>query len=323
MSGNIKKVLITGAGGFIGSNTVKHFVTNGWFVYAMVHNNIPDCISELEGEEQIQVVKGDVTSEASLRNAFSCCKGLDAIVHCAGRASDVGREKEFVRLNYESVKLISQCVLEFDISRLVYISSTDVYGLYDFNGQSENELGFDGKCWNNYPKYKIKSEIWLANNLPPERYSIVRPAAVWGEGDPTLTKRFCDFLAISPWIIHFGKWRGKNRWPAVKVETVADVILLATDNCQLAGTAINAIDDDRLSIDEFYRMLAARYFPERKYRTLVLPFWIGWVIGKVISSISNLLNLDKPFADPSLYALYSVSRNLDFSGEKCQILRQE
>ena len=43
-----KTVLVTGAGGFIGLNTVKEFSQNGWRVLALVRKNIPDELKSLE-----------------------------------------------------------------------------------------------------------------------------------------------------------------------------------------------------------------------------------------------------------------------------------
>ncbi len=36
----MKKVLVTGSAGFIGQNVVKAYIEQGWFVYALVHNNV-------------------------------------------------------------------------------------------------------------------------------------------------------------------------------------------------------------------------------------------------------------------------------------------
>jgi nucleoside-diphosphate-sugar epimerase len=160
------------------------------------------------------------------------------------------------------------------------------------------------------------AEKWLRANLPPERYAIIRPAAVWGEGDPTLTPRFRAFLETSPFIVHFGKWRGQNRWPLAEVRTVAAANCLAAVLPEAAGRAINVLDSARTTIDAFYRQIAAQYFPERRFRTITLPYALGAALGGTVSAISNVFNLKHPFTDPSLYALRSVSHNLDFSNER-------
>jgi len=319
MRSDLKTVLVTGAAGFIGLRTVKEFVGRGWFVYALVHRSRSAELTELESAGKVTILSGDITRLESMKDVIEQCEGaLDAIVHCAGRASDVGWAREFRRTNYDSVRHLVELVKEYEIGRFVFVSTTDVYGMKDFCGQNEEELGYDEGARNNYPKYKILAEKWIRGNLAAERYSIVRAAAVWGDDDPTLTKRVRDFHAWSPYIVHFGKWKGENRWPMVHVSKVARANFLAAVLPQAAGESINVLESQQVSIDDFYRMIAAKYFPGKTFKTIVLPFWIGVVVGGFVSFVSNLLNLKGPIFDPSLYALYSVSSNLDFSCDKFQ-----
>jgi nucleoside-diphosphate-sugar epimerase len=91
----------------------------------------------------------------------------------------------------------------------------------------------------------------------------LRPAAVYGEDDMTIEKRAVDFLRISHFIVHFGKWKGQNRWPAANVETVAAAAYAAAVSDEFNGTAINIIDEKRISMDEYYRQIGAKYFPKK------------------------------------------------------------
>ena len=150
-----------------------------------------------------------------------------------------------------------------DVGRFVFVSTTDVYGMRDFHGETEDDLDYDPRPRNPYPKYKILSEKWIAANLPKDRYSIVRPAAVWGDDDPSMTKRVRDFLGWSPYIVHFGKWKGRNRWPKVHVDTVAKANYLAATLPEAAGEAFHVLDEEWTSVDEFYRFVAERFFPEQ------------------------------------------------------------
>ena len=320
-----RTVLITGAGGFIGSHTVIEFVKQGWRVYALVHNHIPGSLIDLENAGKISLLPGDVCSYESMKQAVTQCTSvsgvaLSAIVHCAGRASDVGRERLFRKTNYESVLNIGKLCKENSVGKFVFISSTDVYGMHDFAGEDESELTYDDNVKNNYPKYKILAEKWIKSNMPADKYSIVRPAAVWGDDDPTLTKRTVDFLQVSPYILHFGKWKGRNRWPLVHVDYLARAICAAASLKQANGSVFNVLESENISIDGYYRMIAKRFMPEKQFKTIYLPLWTGIIYGWVVSVVSNLLNLKQPFTDPSLYALYSISSNLDFSNARCEEL---
>jgi len=203
---------------------------------------------------------------------------------------------------------------------VVFVSSTDVYGLRDFSGEAEDALPLQDNLGNPYPEFKIAAERLLREELPPEKYCIIRPAAVWGHGDKTFAPRILDFLKLTPWIIHFGRWRGANRWPLAHVRNVAAAVLLGAEAAAAAGLAVNVIDSERTSADEFYRLLASVYLPERSFKSVTLPFAAGRALGTGITAVSNLLNLDRPFMDPSLYALYAANCSLDFDNTRLKDL---
>ena len=314
------RMLVTGAAGFIGLNTVREALRRGWRVDAVIHRTSHPELDALAASGLISLLRCDLSAPGQVRDAFTSCPAFDAVIHCAGRASDVGWAREFRKANFESVVNLGTCCRETGVSRFVFVSTTDVYGLRDFHGECEDDLPYDESARNPYPRFKILAEKWLRDNLPPKRYAVIRPAAVWGEGDPTLTPRFRAFLETSPFIIHFGRWRGGNRWPLADVRTVAAANCLAATRPEAAGRAINVLDAAHTTMEAFYRQIAAQYFPNRKFRTMTLPYALGAALGGFVSTVSNLLNLKHPFTDPSLYALRSVSHNLDFSSVRLQAL---
>jgi len=317
----MKQMLITGAGGFIGGHIVEKCLHEGCAVYALAHKHIPSRLAQLAESQSISLITADIRDSARLTEIFRPLPRLDALIHCAAKASDTGRDADFKSVNYEAVKHLARLAQQHATERFVFISTTDVYGLHDFSGQTEERLGYETRPINPYPKYKILAEKWLRKELPPERYSIIRPAAVWGEDDPTLTARVREFLRWSPFIIHFGSWRGKNRWPLAHVREVALAAYLAAFLEEARGQTIHVLDERRTSIDEFYHQVAATYFPGKKYRTVCLPLWCGFIIGAISTGLSNLFNTAKPLWDPTLYALYSVTHDLDFSAENFKKLK--
>ncbi len=296
-----KHVLVTGAGGFIGLNTVKEYVSAGWHVFALVHKNIPD---ELKNMTNVEIIQGDVTSESFVTGLNL---EVDVVAHIAGLASDIGSDKIFRKINFEPIKYLSK----IPKNKIVYVSSSDVYGIKDFeNADEKTPLCEYPK--NPYPHYKILSENWLRENC--QHYVIIRPAAVWGEGDKTLENRFIDFLKTSPFIIHFGKWKGSNRWPLANVKNVAKTIVAVSEFDDYDSQAITIIDPEKTTIDEYYRKLAKKYFPEKSFKSITLPMWTGKFIG-FISSLLGKLSRNLAF-DPTYYAVHHVSSNLDFSSDK-------
>ena len=301
----MKTVLVTGAGGFIGLNVVKMYSEYGWKVYALVHHKIPN---ELYNINNVEVVHGDVTDK-DFMNRF---KGkIDVVAHVAGLAKDIGSDRTFRKLNFEPIKYLSALPNE----KIVYVSSSDVYGIKDHNNADENTPLIEYPK-NPYPKYKIMSEMWLRENC--SKYVIIRPAAVWGEGDLTLEKRVIDFLAASPFIVHFGKWKGKCRWPLANVKNVAKTIVAVSETDEFDNKAITIIDPERTTIDEYYRGIAQKNFPDKSFKNLYLPLWVGKLLGLISTTLSNLLGLKDPIFDPTFYAVHHVSSNLDFSSKRME-----
>ena len=265
-------------------------------------------------------VRASICDRTALAAALDGAGPFDAVVHCAGRASDVGRDRAFRRTNLLGVRNVMACMDAAGIGRLVHVSTTDVYGIRDFTDADEN-TPFDDNRRNRYPKYKILAERAIADELPSDRAVILRPGAVWGPGDTTIMPRVLKFLARSPAIVHFGKCRGANRWPLAHVRNVATAACLAAGCDEALGQAYNVVDPERTTIDEYYRMLVAARLPARAgLKSVTLPFAFGWLAGTVSEVASNALGMSHPIFEPSRYGLYSVSCDLDFSSAKLQRL---
>ena len=133
----METVLVTGAGGYIGSNAAEYFARAGYRVVGVVHRTVADRFARLG----VKTIKADLTDETSIPQLFE--GKPDYVVHIAARASDVGRDEWFRKANYETVKSLASVAMEHGVKRFVYLSTADVYGLHDFNGESEDALAFD------------------------------------------------------------------------------------------------------------------------------------------------------------------------------------
>jgi nucleoside-diphosphate-sugar epimerase len=311
----MKNVFITGAGGFIGSHIAGLFADKGVTVYALVHENMCSYFQAISRKENVKVIRGDITDSVDVENKLKALN-INYFIHCAAYASDVGKRNKFLKCNYQAVIELAEICLKMNVERFVYVSTTDVYGLKDFNGENEDELPLGVTVKNCYPEYKIKSEQWLKLNMPPENFSIVRPAAVWGEGDHTLTPRVISYLQSFPVIVHFGKWHGRNRWPLAHVDNVAKATYAAAVLPEAGGQAVNVLDDEWTSVSDFYHIIRDVFLPGKKLREISLPFSLAYLPAYISSGVSNALGRKTPLFDPSLYALYTIASNLDFNNRR-------
>ncbi len=304
----METVLVTGAGGYIGSNAAEYFANAGYRVVGTVHNRVAERLMRLG----IKTIKIDLTDAADFPRLFE--DKVDYVVHVAARASDVGRDEWFREANFEAVKRLASASVEHGVRRFVYLSTSDVYGLHDFHGEGEEGLAFDETAANPYPKYKIFSEKWFAANLPRERFSCVRPCVVYGRGDTSITPRTVAYLKNSPLVFHFGKWNGANRWPLAHVENVCRTLHAAMILPEAGGKGVTVLDSKRTTLGEYYHEIARQFLGGKRLRECTLPMWAIRPVARLSTFLSR--NRDRPAFDPTLYALDTVSHNLDFSNRR-------
>ena len=126
-----KEVLVTGAGGFIGSHLAERLVEIGARVRALVHYNARGSwgwLDESPVRKDIQVVFGDVCDRDSLRQAM---KGAEVVFHLAALIAipySYRTPGSYVRTNVEGTLNILQVARDVEVSRLVHTSTSEVYG---------------------------------------------------------------------------------------------------------------------------------------------------------------------------------------------------
>lgn len=309
-----KRILITGAAGFIGSACARRFLSRGWHVTALVHLRAP------EGLEGAGTIHGSLWAPVALNDALDRQGPFDVVLNCAGVASDVARVKNLMQVNYRGAQNLARWLARQEQGRLVHISTTDVYGMRDF-ADADESAPLQDNLRQGYPASKILAEQAIKSILPPDRYVLLRPGAVCGPGDRTLLPRVLGFLRSSPVIVHFGRWRGKNRWPLAHVNNLATAAFLAATCDEALGQAYNVVDPNSVTIEQYYQRVIEELLPHKTgMKSICLPLSAWWPFGYASSLLSRAIGNGRPVLDPSLYALHSIAANLDFSSHKLQQL---
>lgn len=128
-----KKVLVTGACGFIGSHLVERLMDEGCHVKAFVFYNSLSSWGWLDTFPkkklgQIEIFTGDVRDPNGVRAAV---KGSDAIFHLAaliGIPFSYHSPDSYVDTNIKGTLNILQAARDCDIERIVVTSTSEVYG---------------------------------------------------------------------------------------------------------------------------------------------------------------------------------------------------
>lgn len=128
-----RRVLVTGAGGFIGSHLVEELLRRGADVTAFVHYNARNDWGMLEGlygqeEERLSVVTGDVTDGNAVRAAID---GQDVVLHLAaliGIPYSYVAPESYVNTNVKGTLNVMEACRAADVDRVVHTSTSEVYG---------------------------------------------------------------------------------------------------------------------------------------------------------------------------------------------------
>jgi nucleoside-diphosphate-sugar epimerase len=115
-------------------------------------------------------------------------------------------------------------------------------------------------------------------------------------------------------VFHFGKWRGRNRWPLAHVENVCRTLHAAMVLPEAGGKGVTVLDSKRTTLGEYYHELAAEFLPGKRLRECCLPMWAIRPVARLSTALSR--NRNHPLFDPTLYALDTVAHNLDFSNAR-------
>jgi len=128
-----KKVLVTGADGFIGSHLVERLLRCGYKVRAFTYYNAFNSWGWLDTFEKkkmsnIEIFSGDVRDPNSARKAV---KGMDMVFHLAaliGIPFSYRAPDSYVDTNVKGTLNIIQAAMELDLKRILVTSTSEVYG---------------------------------------------------------------------------------------------------------------------------------------------------------------------------------------------------
>jgi dTDP-glucose 4,6-dehydratase len=136
-TGTLQKVLLTGAGGFIGSHLAEELVRRNFGVRAVVHYNSAGSQGWLDSlpaeiRSQLDIFAGDIRDPNGMRIAM---KGCDAVCHLAALIAipySYHSPDTYVETNIRGTLNVLQAARDFDVSHLLHTSTSEVYGTAQF-----------------------------------------------------------------------------------------------------------------------------------------------------------------------------------------------
>src|SRR5919206_2979749 len=130
--GRMRRILVTGGAGFIGSHLADLLLEQGYSVRVLdslspqVHGD--DEVRPAYLAPEVELVRGDIRDPLAARRAL---EGVDAVVHLAaavGVGQSMYRIADYVGINDLGTAVLLEALMAHPVERLIVASSMSVYG---------------------------------------------------------------------------------------------------------------------------------------------------------------------------------------------------
>lgn len=237
-----KKVLVTGATGFIGGRLVEKLaLESGADVRVLLRNF---ARAPRVARFPLEMIAGSLTDPAVLRQAATGC---DVIVHCAFGGSGTSEEKRAATL--QGTETVARAARDAGVRRLVHLSTISVYGL---PGDGDlDERSARQPCGDEYSDTKLAAEqlVFSYHDKYGVPVAVLQPTIVYGPYSWPWTLMPLAYLKHERVVLVDG---GAGLCNAVYVDDVVDAILLAAVRDEAVGQAFLISGDAPVTWRQFY-----------------------------------------------------------------------
>lgn len=260
----LKRVLVTGGAGYVGSVLVPQLLEEGREV--VVYDLMIYGESVLPKHPKLTMVKGDLRDTALFAKSV---KGCDAVIHLACISNDPSFELDpelSKSVNFTCFEPMVKAAKDAGVKRFIYASTSSVYGVSEAPEVTEDHPFVP---LTDYNKYKGLCEPVLLKYQSPEFTTvIIRPATVCGYGPRLRLDLSVNILtnhAVNKGVITvFG---GAQKRPNIHIKDICDLYcqLLELPAEKIAGEAFNAGYENHTiaQLAEIVRKIVQEEFPEK------------------------------------------------------------
>lgn len=224
----MKKVLVTGGAGYLGSHLVRKLLARNYEVTILDNFSYgDDGIVVIKDHPNLKIIEGDI---CNVKDVVKAVQGNQAIIALAAIVGDPAcalNEEETLSTNYESTKVLIEIAKYYRAERIVFASSCSVYG-------SNSDMTLNEGSWLNpvslYAETRIMSEDVLLTSCGEVVPVILRMGTLYGQSFRMRYDLVINTLTAKA--IKEGKIQifGGDQWrPFLHVQDAAESYILAME----------------------------------------------------------------------------------------------
>lgn len=234
-----RRVLVTGATGFIGGRVVELLHgqgSGGWSVKAGMRQW---ASAARLGRTRVSIAVMDLLDREQVNRALA---GVTDVVHCA---------KGTPEATVEGTRNLLDAALAQGVRHVVHLSTAEVYGEAGGIVDETRPVRYTG---NEYNRMKIDAEkvcgLYQEKGLP---ITIFRPSIVYGPFSPAWSLRFAALFLAGEWGAYEGY--GEGTCNLVYVDDLVKTLLLSLGFSEAFGKAFNVNGPEVLSWNRYFALL--------------------------------------------------------------------
>lgn len=290
----MKKVIITGASGFIGSFLVEKALSLGWQVWAGIRKS---SSREYLQDSRIEFVDLEFSNVNRLTGQLSDFVekygGIDYIIHNAGVTKCLNSD-DFDKINFKYTANLIEAINTANISlgKFVLMSSLSAYGIGDEVNYTPIKTADIPNPNTAYGESKIKAERFLEEKAAFS-YIIMRPTGVYGPRE----KDYFLMLKTVKSGLDVGAGFKSQHLTFIYVKDLVDAVYLALES-SVRNKGYFVADGD-VYTDKEYTALVKKILGKKYVLSLKVPLSVLKVISVISEEISKFtkktstLNRDK------------------------------
>ena len=279
----MKKILVTGASGFIGKKLCYELIKSNWNVFGTVR----DFDTHLFNENLKVIAVGEIGVNTNWTNAL---KDTNCVIHCAGRVHFMNEDNNvnmYQSTNIDGTKNLAEQAVKAGVKRLIFLSSIKVNGESTSNEKISNiKDGIKKKFTQKdlpapqdaYSISKLEAEnvLWEISSRTGLEIVVIRLPLVYGYAAKGNLRRFIKLIEFG---IPLPLAMVKNKRSMIGIDNLVHLLNHCIDHPEASRKTFLASDNEDLSTPELIKLIASSM--GKKANLFPFPIFILKLLGSV------------------------------------------